>query len=82
MKQDLIKECRSFFSLLRHADACFDRPLNECLRAILNELTYYETNQLNEIELLNKSIHSNFALTFLSLSDKVFTLLFTFCFLT
>jgi hypothetical protein len=45
--------------------------LNSSLAAILKELPFYETNRLDEIELLNKYINENFQLDFLSLSDMV-----------
>ena len=57
--------------MLKQFDWCFRNQLNSSLAAILKELPFYETNRLDEIELLNKYINENFQLDFLSLSDMV-----------
>ena len=51
-KQDLIKECRLYLSFIKLFDSIANKYSNQLISTVINDMTYYESNPLNIIELL------------------------------
>jgi hypothetical protein len=69
-KQDLIKECRLYLSFIKLFDSIANKYSNQLISTVINDMTYYESNPLNIIELLNASLFDDFNLDLLILNEK------------
>ena len=72
-KQDLINECRLYLTFIHLFDS-FAKGNTSCrlLSTIIKSMSFYESNPLNIIELLNdSSLLNDFNLEFLILNEKV-----------
>jgi len=73
-KQDLVKQCSLYLRFIRLFEGIEEIESNEFLAKIIDNMSYYETNPLSLIELLNSPLFSEFRLDLLILGEEVCSL--------